>query len=177
MSFTAQEHALGPPTSHDVATMAPVMAAVWCRSVGTSWTLELHELGDGTALGTIRDWISSGVPIAQPEPDTLACELLADRGLRLFRNSSAGPCTDNRHGIGYVCRDTELVKLTEPSARRRRPDGGAPGGTSLAVGRRRILRRRRCGVHTPGDSFPTGGRAGGALGARSVQRDTPSGWL
>ena len=113
MSFTAQEHALGPPTSHDMARTAPVMAAVWCRSVGTSWTLELHELGDGTALGTIRDWISSGVPIAQPEPDTLVCELLADRGLRLFRNSCAGPCTDNRHGIGYVCRDAELVKLTD----------------------------------------------------------------
>ena len=113
MSFTVQEHALGPPTSHDMARTAPVMAAVWCRSVGTSWTLELHELGDGTALGTIRDWISSGVPIAQPEPDTLVCELLADRGLRLFRNSCAGPCTDNRHGIGYVCRDAELVKLTD----------------------------------------------------------------
>jgi hypothetical protein len=112
MSFTAQD-ALGRPTSHDVATTAAVMAAVWCRSVGTSWTLELHELGDGTALGTILDWISSGVPIAQPEPDTLARELLADRGLRLFRNSSAGPCTDNRHGIGYVCRDAELVKLTD----------------------------------------------------------------
>src|SRR5918998_653458 len=113
MSFTVQEHALGSPTSHDMARTAPVMAAVWCRSVGTSWTLELHELGDGTALGTIRDWISSGVPIAHPEPDTLVCELLADRGLRLFRNSCAGPCTDNRHGIGYVCRDAELVKLTD----------------------------------------------------------------
>lgn len=51
------------------------MAAVWCRSVGTSWTLELHGLDGGTALGTILDWISSGVPIAQPEPDTLAREL------------------------------------------------------------------------------------------------------
>jgi hypothetical protein len=109
MSFTARDYAAGRPTSNDAA--APVMAAVWCRSVGTSWTLELHELDGGTALGTILDWISSGVPIAQPEPDTLARELVAERGLRLFRNSSASPCTDSRHGIGYVCGNAELVKL------------------------------------------------------------------
>jgi hypothetical protein len=112
MSFTAQESAGGRPTSDDAT--APVMAVVWCRSVGTSWTLELRELDDGTALGMILDWISSGVPIAQPEPaDALARELLAERGLQLFHNSSASPCTDSRHGIGYVCRDAELVKLTD----------------------------------------------------------------
>ncbi|MGH3767126.1 MAG: hypothetical protein ACRDS0_18835 [Pseudonocardiaceae bacterium] len=79
--------------------------------MGTSWTLELYELGPGMAPGRIMDWISSGVPISDPEPDALARELLAGRGLQLFRNSSAGPCTDSRHGIGYVCRDAELIRL------------------------------------------------------------------
>jgi hypothetical protein len=73
------------------ATMR-VLAAVWCRSVGTSWTLELHVLDEGTALGRVVDWISSGVPIVQPEPDAaLARDLLATLGLHLFGDSSAGP--------------------------------------------------------------------------------------
>lgn len=57
---------------------------VWCRSVAASWTLELHQLAGGAAPVTIVDWISSGVPISHPVPDALACELLAERGLRLF---------------------------------------------------------------------------------------------
>jgi hypothetical protein len=91
--------------------VAPVLAAVWCRSVGTSWTLELHQLDSDTAPGTIVDWISSGVPISQPEPNVLTRELLAERGLHLFCDPSAGPGTHNRHGIGYVCRNAELITL------------------------------------------------------------------
>jgi hypothetical protein len=34
-------------------------------------------------------WISSGVPVSQPEPDALAPELLAARGLRLLRDPPA----------------------------------------------------------------------------------------
>ncbi len=102
---------VGGPTSDDTVASAPVLAAVWCRSVGTSWTLELHELGPGMAPGKIMDWISSGVPISQPEPEALARELLAERGLQLFRDPSAGPGTRSRHGIGYVCGDAELIKL------------------------------------------------------------------
>ncbi|MGH3774618.1 MAG: hypothetical protein ACRDRR_02595 [Pseudonocardiaceae bacterium] len=101
----------GQATSDDAVASAPVLAAVWCRSVGTSWTLELHELGPGMAPRKIIDWISSGVPISQPEPEPLARELLAERGLQLFRDSSAGPGTRSRHGIGYVCWDAELIKL------------------------------------------------------------------
>lgn len=107
-TITGQEYAVRQPTSDDVAARAPVLAAVWCRSVGTSWTLELHELDGVTAPGTIVGWISSGVPITQPEPEALAGELLAERGLQLFGDSSAGPC---RHRIGYVCRDAELIEL------------------------------------------------------------------
>ena len=110
-TITGQNYQVGRPTSDDVASAAQVLTAVWCRSVGTSWTLELYELDGGTAPGKIMDWISSGVPISQPEPEALASELLAERGLQLFRDSSAGPGTNSRHGIGYVCRDAELIKL------------------------------------------------------------------
>ncbi len=105
---TGQNYAAG--TSFDGAA-AGVLAAVWCRSVGASWTLEVHKLGRGRVLGTIMDWISSGVPISQPEPEALARELLTERGLYLFDDSSAGPCTHNRRGIGYVSRNAELIRL------------------------------------------------------------------
>lgn len=52
----------------NAAAAARVLAAVWCRSVGTSWTLELRKLRRGTALGPVVDWINSGVPISQPAP-------------------------------------------------------------------------------------------------------------
>lgn len=82
-----------------------VWAAVWCRSVGTCWTLELHELDGALASGTIRDWIGTGVPIGQPAPEALADRLLASRGLRLVRDPSVGPGTRSRRGIGYACAD------------------------------------------------------------------------
>ncbi|HXT43799.1 MAG TPA: hypothetical protein VN748_06735 [Pseudonocardiaceae bacterium] len=105
-----QQNALGRPTSQDVTTR--MLTAVWCRSVGTAWTLELRELDHDIVLGTIRDWITSGIPISQPEPpETLARELLAERGMHLFSDSSAGPCTHNRRGIGYVCRNAEVIRL------------------------------------------------------------------
>ncbi len=110
-TVTGRKYAVGRPTSDDVAAAAPVLAAVWCRSVGTSWTLELHELDRGTARGTITDWISSGVPIWQPEPEALARALLAERGLHVFRESSAESGTHSRRGIGYVCGDAELIEL------------------------------------------------------------------
>lgn len=110
-TITSRNDEVAEPTSDNGASAAQVLAAVWCRSVGTSWTLELHELGGGTAPGKIMDWISSGVPIGLPEPEALANELLAERGLQLFADSSAGPCTHSRQGIGYVCTDAELIKL------------------------------------------------------------------
>jgi hypothetical protein len=108
----AGEHALGRSTADDGASASGVLAAVWCRSVGTSWTLELQELDEGgPGRGRVVDWVSSGVPISQPQPDALARELLAERGLALFGDPSVGPCTHNRHGIGYVARDAELIAL------------------------------------------------------------------
>jgi hypothetical protein len=88
-----------------------VLVALWCRSVGVCWTLELYEPDGGMAPGIITDWITSGVPISQPAPETLARELLADRDLWLLPDSSVGPCTLNRHGVGYVSRNAELIRL------------------------------------------------------------------
>lgn len=126
-TITSRKYAIGRPASDDAAA-ASVLVALWCRSVGTSWTLELYELGPGMAPGRIMDWISSGVPISQPEPDALARELLAARGLHLFRDSSAGPCTDSRHGIGYACRDAELITLAHVAR-----DDAAETGTDPVV--------------------------------------------
>lgn len=91
-------------TSKGGAVAGDALAAVWCRSVGSSWTLELYELNDDRTLGKITDWINSGVPIWQPTPVTLAGELLAERGLRLIVDPRVGPRTRSRRGIGYACR-------------------------------------------------------------------------
>ena len=58
VTITGRKDAVGRSPSDDAA--AGVLVAVWCRSVGTSWTLELRGLDRDTALGTVRDWISSG---------------------------------------------------------------------------------------------------------------------
>ena len=94
-------------THHSQIIRSPVRlwAAVWCSSVGSTWTLELRELDGNTPLGRVRDWISSGVPISQPEPTALAYQLLAARGLRLYHQST-GWGTRSRHCLGYVCADT-----------------------------------------------------------------------
>ena len=93
-------------TDHLQIISSPVRlwAAVWCSSVGSTWTLELRELDGNTPLGRVRDWISSGVPISQPEPTALAYQLLTARELRLYRQS-IGWGTRSRHFLGYVmCR-------------------------------------------------------------------------
>lgn len=148
-TITDRTHAVGRPTPEDVAGAAPVQAAVWCRSVGASWTLELHELD-----GAIADWISSGVPISQPEPDALAHRLLAERGLHLFCDSSAGPCTRSRYGIGYACPDAELIKLAHVV----RDDGAEAGMHPVVLAAQWVAagftagtaaRRIRQGIHSP----------------------------
>jgi len=106
------KEASGPLRSGDTAAAASVVAVAWCRSVGTSWTLELHQLRRGTPHTTLLDWISSGVPITQPQPpEALARQLLAERGLWLFCDSFAGPCTGTRRGVGYAARNPDLIAL------------------------------------------------------------------
>lgn len=100
-------------TTSDIGASAPVLAAAWCCSVGTTWTLELHELLQNMQLGPVVDWISSGIPVTQPRPDRLTCDLLATRGLWLFPDPSPDSRTNSRHRIGYVCADAELITLAE----------------------------------------------------------------
>ncbi len=105
-------YAAGPPIIGDMADSTSVLTAVWCCSVGTTWTLELHQLRHDTPHTTLVDWISSGVPISQPEPpEALARELFAQRGLHLFSDSFTGPCTGSRRGVGYVAGNAALITL------------------------------------------------------------------
>jgi hypothetical protein len=48
----------GQRTSGDMTGSAPVLAAVWCRSVGSTWTLEPHHLR-AVAHHTRRSWTGS----------------------------------------------------------------------------------------------------------------------
>jgi hypothetical protein len=106
------QYPTGPSPSGYMTATPPVVAVVWCRSVGTSWTLELHQMRRGTPHLALTDWISSGVPISQPvPPEALAHELLAERGLHLFADIFAGPSTGTRLGVGYAAADAELISL------------------------------------------------------------------
>lgn len=100
-------------TTSDHAIPASVLTALWCCSVGLTWTLELRRSDRDTGLGALVDWISSGVPVTQPMPDPMAPELLAARGLWLFRDGSVGHSTGSRHRIGYVSADAELISLAQ----------------------------------------------------------------
>jgi hypothetical protein len=100
----------------------PVLVAAWCRSVGTTWTLELRSLDHGELAGRVVDWIPSGVPTSQPVPDTSAENLLAERGLVLFRDASGGSNAadanqpSQRRVIGPVTRDAEAMRLARTIA-------------------------------------------------------------
>ena len=98
-------------TSTDPVTPAPELAAVWCFSVGITWTLELHELHQDMQPGPLVDRISSGVPVTQPKPDILTRDLLATRQLWLFPDPSPASHPNTRHRIGYVCANFELITL------------------------------------------------------------------
>jgi hypothetical protein len=62
----------GVVARHYVAAAVPtrVLAAVWCCSVGTTWTMELHEFNRGAALGwgpNFRAWITARSTSSAPE--------------------------------------------------------------------------------------------------------------
>jgi hypothetical protein len=94
-----------------------VFTASWCRSVGTTWTVELRSVDEG-ALGRPVEWICSGVPTQQPAPERQIADLLGERDLLLFPADHSGsdmvdraPRTRSRRLIGYVTRDRELMRL------------------------------------------------------------------
>lgn len=98
-------------TASDPGIPAPVLIALWCCSVGATWTLELRRFNGDTGLGVLVDWISSGVPVTQPVPDALAPQLLGTRGLSLFRDGLPEPATGSRYRIGYVSAGAALIRL------------------------------------------------------------------
>jgi hypothetical protein len=92
-----------------------VFTASWCCSVGTTWTVELRS-ADDTALGRPVEWICSGVPTDQPTPERQTADLLGERGLLLFPASpvdsvDSPPRTRSRRLIGYVTRNSEVIRL------------------------------------------------------------------
>jgi hypothetical protein len=119
---------------------AEVFIASWCRSVGTTWTVELRSVDCGAQDRPVEDrpvedrpvedrpvedrpvedrpveWIPSGVPTQQPAPERQTADLLHERGLLLFPVDPADPAespprTRSRQLIGYVTRDPELMRL------------------------------------------------------------------
>jgi hypothetical protein len=154
VTITSRTQALERPTADNPIATAPVLGAAWCRSVGTFWTLELHRLDGGTTSGTIVDWITSDVPISQPEPHTLTQELLAERGLHLFPDCSANPGIQNRHRIGYVCTNAELIKLAhlirdDATKAERHPVALAAQWIAAGFSANAAARWIRQGVHSP----------------------------
>jgi hypothetical protein len=88
------------------------MTASWCRSVGTTWTVELRSADEGV-LGRLVEWICSGVPTQQPAPEHHTADLLGERDLLLFpvEPGEPAPRTRSRRLIGYVTRDPEVMRL------------------------------------------------------------------
>jgi hypothetical protein len=82
------------------------MTASWCRSVGTTWTVELRSVEEGV-LGRPVEWICSGVPTQQPAPDRQTADLL----LFPVDPEEPAPRTRSRRLIGYVTRDPEVMRL------------------------------------------------------------------
>lgn len=104
---------VGDPTDHspapvpDDVTGPAVLAAVWCSSAATNWTLELREVISDDLFGALVDLISTGVPVSQPAPHALVAELVMARGFWFFCESPSGPRTSDRYHFGYVSTDNE----------------------------------------------------------------------
>lgn len=73
----------------------------------------LRELDGDSRPGPVRDWISSGEPVSHPQPTALVHELLATRGLRLYRETT-GHGTHSRGWLGYVCVTADPVTVRPP---------------------------------------------------------------
>jgi hypothetical protein len=96
----------------EVARPERVLTVSWCCSVGSTWALLLHEGGLAVRPGP-SGWISSGVPITEPAPDSLAAELLTQRSYRLFYDPDAWQRTRSVRRLGFASHDAELILLAE----------------------------------------------------------------
>jgi hypothetical protein len=103
------------PRSRSAAELArpvAVLTVSWCCSVGSTWALLLHEHG-APVRSSPSGWISSGVPITEPAPDSLAHELLGQRGYRLLYDPDRSQRTRSVRRLGFVSCDAELILLAE----------------------------------------------------------------
>lgn len=103
-------------------TIAEVLTASWCCSVGATWTVELRCVNPSTTdpldtadplAGPVVEWFCSGVPTELPAPVEETTNLLAGHGLLLFPDKPLGcpPRTRSRQLIGHVTRNPELIRL------------------------------------------------------------------
>lgn len=96
----------------DAMQPVAVMTASWSCSVGSTWTVVLHTSGLTTRPNPTA-WISSGVPITEPAPESLARTLLAEHGFQLFSDADDTQRTRSVHRFGFVSRNAELILLAE----------------------------------------------------------------
>ncbi|MGH3766562.1 MAG: hypothetical protein ACRDTX_15680 [Pseudonocardiaceae bacterium] len=116
--FPAPDEAPGaglPPRRSPADTTPPVavLTVSWCCSVGSTWALMLHQPAAATRAGLTVRWIGSGVPITEPAPESLAPELLAERGFWLFPDAGPTRRTRSVRRVGFVSRDAELIALAQ----------------------------------------------------------------
>jgi anti-anti-sigma factor len=126
-----------PGESWPVSGVSPggcVFTASWCRSVGTTWTVELRPVGQATLTRPV-EWIYSGVPTEQPAPRGQTAMLLRSRDLLLFpdRLIERMPRTRSRQPIGYVTREPEVMRLARTLADTLNLDAGSEHPMVLAA--------------------------------------------
>ncbi|MGH3522552.1 MAG: hypothetical protein ACRDU4_06915 [Mycobacterium sp.] len=108
-----------------------VLTVSWCCSVGSTWALLLREHELPTRPGPTVLWISSGVPITEPAPESLARELLAEHGYRLFSDPDNRPRTRSVHRLGFV----SALRGVYPVAPFRGSGSGVPDGRAVGTHR------------------------------------------
>lgn len=112
LSETQDSRILRSPSPAGVTRPAAVLTAYWCCSVGSTWALLLGEQ-DLTIRPGPKLWISSGVPITESTPDSLARKLLAQHGYQLFCDANTSQHSRSVRRLGFVSRDAELILLAE----------------------------------------------------------------
>jgi hypothetical protein len=100
------------PFPAEVTRLAAVLTTSWCCSVGSTWTLLLGEHDLPIRPGP-KLWLSSGVPITEPTPDSLGRKLLAQHGYQLWWDPDNSQRIRSVRRLGFASRDAELIRLAE----------------------------------------------------------------